>query len=244
MMVMGVGLRLFPMVLPAAMPPGPRTWASAVLVESGLVALLFGLPASSPMAIRGGALLIVAGLAAFFAQVVWMMRHPKPAPKDLQQPDFGTWHARQAIGYLIIATLIGLALAFTPPGAWKVRAGMAYGVFALIGFLAQIVIGIAARILPTFAWMHFYVRGDFKVLPPSQYTMHVRGVQILGFGMWTLGVPILAWGLSFDRWALVSAAASMLLVGLACNAINGVRIVRHAFINPPAEEVVDPAAGA
>jgi hypothetical protein len=235
MMVMGVGLRLFPMVLPAAMPPASRSWASAILVESGLLVLLIGLPASSTAAIRVGALLVVAGLAAFFAQVVWMKRHPKPPPKDLRQPDIGTWHALQAVGYLLVAVIIGLALAFAPPGAWKVRAAMAYGVFALVGFLAQIVIGVAARILPTFAWMQFYVRGDFKVLPPSQYTMHFRSIQLLGFVMWTLGVPMLAAGLSFDRWTLTSAAAWMLFVGLLCNGVNAVRIARHAFVIPPAE---------
>ena len=234
MMVMGIGLRLFPMVLPAAMPPRQRTWASAVLVECGLLVLLVGLPASSTPAIRGGALLVVAGLGAFFAQIVWMKRHPRPAPKDLQQPDFATWHALQAVAYLLLAAVLGLALAFAPAGAWKVRAAMAYGVFALIGFLAQVVIGIAARILPTFAWTHFYVRGDFKVIPPSQYTMHLRGLQVTGFVLWTFGIPALAWGLTFDQWSLVSGSAWMLLAGLVCNAVNGVRIVRHAFSGPRA----------
>ncbi len=229
MMVMGVGLRLFPMLLPASMPSGARTWASAVLVQSGLLVLLVGLPATSSSAVRAGALLAVAGLCAFFAQVVWMMRHPKPPPKDLRRPDLGTWHALQAIGYLTIVAVVGVALAFAPPGAWKIRAAMAYGVFALVGFLAQIVIGVASRILPMFAWMHAYVRGDFRELPPSQYGMHWRGLQLVGFVTWTAGVPLLAWGLSFDHWALVAAASWTLLAGLVCNAINAVRIVRHAF---------------
>ena len=50
MMVMGIGFRLFPMVLPAAMPPARRTWASAAFVECGLLVLLVGLPASSATA--------------------------------------------------------------------------------------------------------------------------------------------------------------------------------------------------
>ncbi len=232
MMVMGVGLRLFPMVLPAAMPPASRSWASAILVESGLLVLLVALPASSAGGIRAGAILVVAGLAAFLAQIVWMKRHPKPAPKDLQQPDLGAWHAIQAIGYLLVSAGLGLALAFTPAAPWKVSAAMVYGIFALVGFLAQIVIGIAARILPTFAWMQFYVRGDFKELPPSQYTMHFRGLQLAGFVLWTVGVPMLALGLGWDRWTLTSMAAWMLLGGLACNAVNAVLIVRHAFAVP------------
>jgi hypothetical protein len=236
MMVMGVGYRLFPMVLPAAMPKGARTWMSAVLVEAGLLVLLVALPASSVLATRGGALLVLAGLAVFFTQVLWMKRHPKPSPKDLQRPDFGTLHAMQAVAYLLLAALLGFALAFAPSGAWKVRAAMAYGVFSLIGFLAQIVIGIAARILPMFSWMHYYVGSDFKVIPPSQYTMHSRALQASGFVLWTLGVPLLAWGLSFDRWGMVSTAGWLLFVALACNGLNAVLVARHAFAYPDADE--------
>jgi hypothetical protein len=36
--------------------------------------------------------------------------------------------------------------------------------------------------------------------------------------------------LSFDHWRAISAAASLLLAALACNAINAVLIVRHAFV--------------
>ncbi len=236
MMVMGVGYRLFPMVLPASMPSNGRTWASAVLIEAGLLVLLVGLPASSRVAIRGGTLLVLAGLAAFFVQVVWMKRHPKPPPKDLMRPDLGTLHAIQGLFYLLVAAVLGAALAFAPAGAWKIRAATAYGVFALIGFLAQMVIGISARILPMFSWMHYYVGADFKAIPPSQYTMHSRGLQSSGFLLWTLGVPLLAWGLSFDRWRMVSTAAVLLFVALVCNGINTVRVARHAFFHPRERE--------
>lgn len=234
MMVMGLGYRLFPMVLPSAMPSKGRTWASAILVEAGLLVLLVGLLAGSAAAIRGGTLLVLAGLAAFFLQVVWMKRHPKRSPRGLKRPDFGTLHAIQGIFYLLVAAALGSALAFAPAGAWKVRAAMAYGVFALIGFLAQMIIGMSARILPMFSWMHHYVGSDFEVIPPSQYTMHNRGLQALGFLLWTIGVPLLAWGLSFDHWRMVSSAGALLLVALTCNGINSVGIARHAF-NYPSE---------
>ncbi|MGD8331545.1 MAG: hypothetical protein PVJ49_19085 [Acidobacteriota bacterium] len=229
MMVMGVGYRLFPMVLPSAMPPPQRTWASAVLVEGGLLLLLLALPASSAAGIRIATLALLGGLAWFFLQVVWMKRHPKPTPKDLQRPDLGTLHAMQGIAYLVLAAAIGTALAFAPFGAWKIRAAVVYGVFALLGFLAQMVIGIAARILPMFSWTHYFVGSDFKDIPPSQYTMHSRALQAAGLLLWTVGVPALAWGLSFDRWSLVSVAAGALLIALLCNGVNTVLIARHAF---------------
>jgi len=237
MMVMGIGYRLFPMVLPAAMPPNSRTWASACLMEAGLLVLLVGLPASSVAGIRAGTVLVLASVVAFLAQVVWMKRHPKPSPKDLTRPDVGTLHAVQGVFYLLLSAGLGCALAFAPPGAWKVRAAMAYGVFALLGFLAQMVIGIAARILPMFSWMHYYVGSDFKVIPPSQYTMHSRALQVAGFALWTLGVPLLAYGLSFDVLPMVSIAGGLLLAALACNGINSVRIARHAFSYPDSDAI-------
>jgi hypothetical protein len=232
LMVMGIGYRLFPMVLPAAMPEARRTWASAVLVQCGLVVLVVALPASSVAGIRVATVLVLAGLLSFFAQVLWMKRHPKPAPKDLPRPDLGTWHALQGVTYLLLAAGLGTALAFTPAGAWKIRAAMAYGVFALVGFLAQMVVGIAARILPMFAWTHYYVGSDFREIPPSQYTMHDRRLQAIGLVLWSAGVPLLAWGLSFDRWTEASFGAAALLAALAANGVNTVLIVRHAFKFP------------
>lgn len=237
MMVMGIGYRLFPMVLPAAMPEPGRVWASAVLVQAGLAVLVVALPISSAAGIGVAALLVVAGLASFFAQLVWMKRHPRPAPRELRRPDFGTLHALQGVAYLLASAGLGVALALAPAAPWKIRAAMAYGVFALLGFLAQMVVGIAARILPMFAWTHYYVGSDFREIPPSQYTMHDRRLQAVGLVLWSVGVPLLAWGLSFDRWTAVSVAATALLAALAANGINTVLIVRHAFVFSRAKRV-------
>ena len=232
MMVMGTAYRLFPMVLPAAMPKNAGTWLSAVFLEAGLVGLLVSLPAGWRPVRYGSVVLVILGLGTFFYEVAWMKWHPKPAPKALARPDFATLHLIQAMMYLAITAGFGIVLSFTAPAAWKISAAMAYGVFGLLGFLAQMVLGIAARILPTFAWMHYYVAADFKVVPPSQYTMHSRTLQIAGFLLWTLGVPGLAYGLTFDDPSLVGYAGWVLLAALVCNAVNGALIVRHAFADP------------
>ena len=158
-----------------------------------------------------------------------MWRNPKPSPKGLVRPDYATWHGAQAGFYLMITAVLGATMAFTPPGAWKIGAAMVYGVFGLLGFLAQLVIGVGARLLPTFAWMHAYVASDFEIVPPSQYTMHRRAVQLAGFGLWSLGVPLLAAGLYRDAWWMISGSGAVLFGALVCNAYNAVRIVRHAF---------------
>src|SRR4051812_8794198 len=43
MMVIGVAYRLLPMVLPAAMPSGPRLWLSVVLLQTGVSGLFVSL---------------------------------------------------------------------------------------------------------------------------------------------------------------------------------------------------------
>ena len=47
MMVVGLSYRLIPMMLPAAMPTGRRLYLSAILIESGLFALMAALLSES-----------------------------------------------------------------------------------------------------------------------------------------------------------------------------------------------------
>jgi len=91
---------------------------------------------------------------------------------------------------------------------------MAYGVFGLVGFLAQIVVGMEARLLPMFA---------------SRREMPWRYGQDLVFLLWLFGVPSLAGGLALDRVPFVSAGAWCLLVATICDAFNVTRVLRHAF---------------
>ncbi len=55
MMVVGVAYRLLPMVLPAAMPNGPRLWISAVLLQTGISGLVVALLIPQPvhLGVRG-----------------------------------------------------------------------------------------------------------------------------------------------------------------------------------------------
>ena len=50
MMVIGVAYRLLPMILPAAMPGGPRLWLSAVLLQIGVTGLFVTLLGRGPFA--------------------------------------------------------------------------------------------------------------------------------------------------------------------------------------------------
>jgi hypothetical protein len=51
--------------------------------------------------------------------------------------------------------------------------------------------------------------------------------------LWLFGVPALAGGLAFDAVPFVGAGAGCLLAATLLDAVNVVRIPRHAFVTPP-----------
>jgi hypothetical protein len=229
LMVVGVAYRMLPMVLPAQMPSGPRLWVSAVLLETGVIALVVTLLLRAPFAWIPGAV-VVAGFAAFLSQVAWMVRRPRPRPPGLRTPDPAVVHAAASFASLAIAAVLGLWLAAAESTPAMLRVATAYGVFGLVGFLAQIVVGMEGRLLPIFAWYWAYANTGFKGPVPPPHDMPIRGLQLAVVPLWLAGVPTLAAGLAFDRPAIVSAAAALLLGATALDTISVVAIVRHAFI--------------
>ena len=134
------------MILPAAMPSGPRLWISAVLLQAGVSGLFATLLLRGPLA-WVFALTIVAGFTAFAWQVVWMLRRLCPRPPGLPRADPAMMHAGAAFASLGIASVLGLWLAMAEESSATLRVAMAYGVFGLVGFLAQVIVGMEGRLL-------------------------------------------------------------------------------------------------
>jgi hypothetical protein len=235
MMVLGAGYRLLPMVLPSAMPQGRALYASAILLEAGALGL-FGSFLTGSGWLPLFALLVVGGFGAFLWQVGWMKRHPRPAPAALRRPDYGTWSAVQALAYLVVSAGLGLTLAFSSTTDRTLGPAAAYGVLGLVGFLAQMVVGVEARVLPMFAGSHAIVitGGNPPVLPLA---MSNRGIQAAVFYLWTAGVPALAAGVWLESAPLVAAGGSLLLTGVVLGGVNSALVLRHAFVRAG-----DPAA--
>jgi hypothetical protein len=144
------------------------------------------------------ALTIVGGLAAFVWQVVWMLRRPRPRPRPskVRTPDPAVLHAGASFVWLAVASLLGVWLAFAEPSPNTLRIAMACGVFGLVGFLAQMVVGMEGRLLPILAWYGAYANTGYKGPVPSQHEMPWRHGQELAFLLWLFGVPALAGGLA------------------------------------------------
>jgi hypothetical protein len=228
MMVVGVGYRLLPMTFPSKIPSGRSLWASAVLLETGVLGLFATLLLQSAWTIVFGAT-IVAGLAVFMAHVIWMRRHLAAKPPGVQRIQFGLLHAANAAISLIGATAIGVTLLVTPASPRSLQLAAAYGVLGLIGFLAQMVIAMEARILPMVTWFWAYEASRYKVAPPSPHVMRDRILQAIVFGGWTVGVPALAMGMWSASAQLVSVGAWALFVAVALATLDSVLVVAPAL---------------
>jgi hypothetical protein len=213
-MVMGAGYRLLPMVLPAAMPGGVGPYLATILTQLGAWGLFLGFVLDLPWR-RASAVLAALGIAAFLGEVAWMVRHRRPAPAERLRPDPSVAHVAQALLYLLVAVVLGLYLAWAPASEGSLQVATVYGVCALVGFLCQMVVGVAGRLVPLYGWLWGFADRAHRESPPSLHRAPPRLAGALVFGLWTLGVPLLGAGLALPRPVLTSAGAAALLGAVA-----------------------------
>jgi hypothetical protein len=232
LMVMGAGYRMLPMILPSAMPRGRWPYAGTLLTEAGVWALFLAFYLGGQW-IGEAAVVAALGVALFMGQILWMARHRRPAPPPMPRPDWSMGHAAQALGYFTLATALGVGLAFAPASEGALHAALAYGVLGLVGFLSQMVVGVAGRLLPLYGWLWGFADRDHKESPPSLHRAPSRTLQALVLLLWSIGVPGLAAGFAFDRPPLIAAAASALCGAVLLGAIN-LALILHRLWRQPA----------
>jgi hypothetical protein len=236
MMVVGVGYRLLPMTFPSKMPAGRSIYASAILLETGVLGLFATLLLRSAWALPFG-ITIVAGFATFAGHVVRMLRQPAPRPLGASRPNFGTLHAAGAAVSLAAASAIGLVLLVVPTSPRTLHAAAAYGVLGLVGFLAQMIVAMEVRLLPMVSWFWAYAASDYHVAPPSPHIMREWWLQAIVFGAWTVGVPALALGMFLESTPLVALGAWTLFAGVATATLDNAFVVGSALrVRPRATE--------
>jgi hypothetical protein len=203
MMVVGLSYRLIPMILPAAMPTGAALAISAVLLEGGLAVLVAAL-ILGPSWVLPGAGLIVAGLASFVVLIRRTLQHRMPRPPALPRRDWSTWQTHAAFAWLLVAAALGIALANGVPAGRRLTVMWVYGVAGLVGFLAQIVAGMQGRLVPLYAWYRAFAA---KGSPPDRAANALPSAAFAFplFFTWSLGSPLLAWGLATETRPLYTA---------------------------------------
>ena len=226
MIAMGVGYRLLPMLLPSAMPRGAWAWATALLTEAGVLVIVAGALAPEPL-YAPGAVLAAAGLVVFLSRILWMLRHPRPAPPERRRPDWGLAHVFASFLWLALAVVLGLALAVLPGSDATMAFAKVYGLAGLVGFLSQLIAGVEARLVPLAAWLWSYADGGHRELPPSLHDAPSRASQAAAFALWNAGLVVLAVGLHGDRRLLVSVGGAVLLAAVAARATDTVLVLRR-----------------
>lgn len=216
MFVVGLGYRLIPMILPGAMPTGASLAISAVAIEGGLLLVVWGISTSHAL-LPWGATLIVIGLLAFVAQVRRVVRTKLPRPPALPRRDWSTWHTHVALVWMLVALSTGLVLAWNLAGTHGVTLRWIYGLAGLLGFLAQIIVGMQGRLVPMYAWYRAWSRRPGP--PPSLGANALPRAEgaLLVFLAWSIGVPILTWGLTMANVWGIRLGAAAVLVGLVAN---------------------------
>jgi hypothetical protein len=225
MMVVGIGYRLVPMVLPAAMPEGRSLLASAILLQTGVVLLAIAIIRGSGLWTLAALFLLVAGLASFLAHLIAMFERRLPPPAALPKPDWATRQTRVAFAFLLVAIVTGVALVLPGAEGWGVPLGWTYGVAGLIGFLSQIVVGIQGRLLPLHGWYGVFEARGLQQPPLSAHEAGSLPFARAIFVAWCAGVPLLAVGLALADVDVIRAGSMLLLIGVGLNAAHAVVIV-------------------
>ena len=224
MMVVGLSYRLIPMIVPAEMPKGRSIATSAVLLEIGTIGLAVAL-VTRPGWSLVPALLIVAGIASFVSQVRNIVNRKLPPPAALPRPDWATWQTHIAFVWLLVATTTGVSLTLPVPAPWIIGLGWVYGTAGLIGFLAQIVVGIQGRLLPLYGWYRTMEARNMRPPARSVHTLASQGLSKAILITWTLGVPLLLSGLAADIDMMIALASALLLAGVGLNVAQAITVV-------------------
>jgi hypothetical protein len=229
MMVVGIGYRMLPMWLPSKMPSGRSVYAGAALLETGVIGLFVTLLVGNALNWLFG-IVVVAGLVVFAAHVIWMLRHRVSKPIDARRPDFAHLHGAMAAAALAASAVLGVTLLLNPTSPLMLHIAAAYGVLGLVGFLAQMIVAMEARLLPMVTWFWAYSASNYRVPPPSPHVMRDRSLQAIVFAGWTIGVPALASGMFFESPRLVSVGAWSLFASIAIALLDNAAVVRKAVM--------------
>lgn len=230
MMVIGLAYRLLPMVIPAASPAGPTLYISAILLEAGIVGLFVTLVRRSDLA-PWFAGVIIAGFVAAGAHFVWMLKRRRTPAPGTSRRGFAIAHIATAGAWLMGACVCGVVLAASPMTEMTLRAALVYGVFGLVGFLAQIVVGFELHLLPTVAAYWALQRSGGVAIGSRPATNELQRSAV--YCGWLAGVPALGAGLFFNTPMVLAAGAWLLFAAVVLAAIDAAIIVFPTRPTPP-----------
>ena len=228
MMVIGIAYRLLPMVIPAASPAGGTIYISALLLETGIAGLFVSLLLGSALAPMF-AVLVISGFAAAGAHAAWMLKRRRTPSQASGGRFFAIGHIGAAGFWLVGACVCGMVLTIAPMTELTLRIALLYGVFGLVGFLAQIIVGFEVHVLPTLAAYWALQRSGGTSTGPRRLPAEWQRIAV--YCAWLAGVPALAAGLFFNAASVLAAGAWLLLGATIVNGLGTTRLIFPGFLS-------------
>jgi hypothetical protein len=151
-----------------------------------------------------------------------------PRPPKLPARDWSTWQTHTALLWLIVAAGLGVALSIGVPAGLRLTVMWVYGVAGLVGFLAQIVVGMQGRLVPLYAWYRAFAARNGTPPPRGANELPSAGFAKFIFVTWGAGVPLLGAALASGDTNLIRGAAALLLIGVLAGAAYIERMLHHA----------------
>lgn len=218
-MMVGVSHRLLPMFLLAHGADARWTKRSLSLLVPGVAALATGLAADlTPLAWAGVALL-EGGVACFVWQA-WSFYRVRVRRKI----DVGMRFAGTALGFLIVAALLGPAV--LAAGTAQARLATAYVLVGLLGGIVLYVVGFFYKIVPLLAWTSRYRGRAGSAGVPTVAEMFSAKLAHVQLGLMAFGVALLGGGTLAGATHPVRCGAVLFLAGVL---LFVSQIVRIAF---------------
>jgi len=218
-MVIGVAARVYPMFLLA---PEPHGWVGRVQLWGlavGVPAVVLGLLAA-PSLLRPGAVMVAAAVAGHAAWVVGIVRSRKRPALD-----WGLRFALTGTAFLAPATLMGLGFAFDLLSG--PRAGLAYAVVVLGGWISLTIVGMMLKIVPFLVWYRLYAPRAGRAPVPTLAQLSWPGAEGLAYALLGGGIPVLAIAARAGDPVWIGAAGGLVALGALSFGAALVRILRY-----------------
>ena len=212
-MMVGVSHRLLPMFLLAHGADTRWTRRSLALLAPGVLALAAGLATETRGVAWTGAALLAGGVGCF----VWQARSFHKV-RVRRRIDIGMTFAAVALGFLIIASLVGLAQLAAGPS--HPRLATAYVLVGLLGGIVLYVVGFFYKIVPMLAWTtRFRGRMGREAVPTvaELYSARLARVQLV---LMTFGTLAMTAGVGAGHGHCVRAGAALYAAGVLLFALQ------------------------
>ncbi|MBL0940675.1 MAG: hypothetical protein IBJ03_17410 [Gemmatimonadaceae bacterium] len=212
----GVGSRMLPTFL---MGPGDdRVWLHWQLGLTSAALLLFSVGAiiTNGLVMRfGGWLLLVAAIPTLGLLVRWFRRRRRTL-------DGALWHVAASAMALAVSTGIGLCLLVGDP--WRFARWSALLVALLMGWLAALIVGVMAKILPHLSYINLA-----RTMPGFSAIGTPNGLLREDWQRWSafvmaIGCLTLVAALAFEHSAIARGAAILWAIGVLIAVANVVRM--------------------